>query len=129
MTIDDVITIEPGTGEEFHPQWPEGTAAPGWQETEWRAFANAAGSLFGGSWEGEPGSLVLDPYPYDEICVMISGRVALVDLHGGRAEFGPGQVFYVPRGFRGTWITIEPSRKFFFAALPADQEVPRPEAR
>lgn len=60
---------------------------------------------------------------------MISGRVALVDLHGGRAEFGPGQVFYVPRGFRGTWITIEPSRKFFFAALPADQEVPRPEAR
>ncbi|MFI0467703.1 cupin domain-containing protein [Saccharopolyspora sp. 5N102] len=45
----------------------------------------------------------------------MSGRVALVDLEGGREEFVPGQVFFVPENFRGTWLTLEPSKKFFFA--------------
>ena len=59
MTIDSVITIEMGAGEAIRPAWPQGTAAPGWSEVEWRAFADATGSLFGGSWEGEPGTLLL----------------------------------------------------------------------
>ncbi|MFC9932211.1 cupin domain-containing protein [Streptomyces sp. NPDC127190] len=114
-TIDTVTTIELGAGDPVRPQRPEGTASPEWTETEWRAFASSTGTLFGGSWEGEPGELLLDPYPYDEICVMVSGRVALTDLRGGRKEFGAGEVFHVPKGFRGTWTTLEPSKKFFFA--------------
>ena len=128
MTIDSVITIEMGAGEAVRPEWPQGTASPGWSEVEWRAFADATGSLFGGSWEGEPGTLLLDPYPYDEICVMISGRIALADMQGGRKEYGPGQVFFVPKGFRGSWITLEPSKKFFFAfhADPPGREADHP---
>jgi uncharacterized cupin superfamily protein len=113
MTIADIRDIAVGAGEAFRPTWPAGDASPDWSEVEWRCFADATGRLFGGGWEGEPGSLKLDPYPYDEICVMLSGRVALVDEHGGRREFTGGDAFYVPKGFRGTWVTLEPSRKIF----------------
>ena len=47
--------------------------------------------------------------------MLLSGRVAVVDLDGGRAEFGPGEAFFIPRGFAGDWVTVEPSRKVFVA--------------
>ncbi|MEU1515217.1 cupin domain-containing protein [Streptomyces sp. NPDC005811] len=52
------------------------------------------------------------------MCVMVSGRVALVDLDGGCREFWAGDVFFVPKGFRGTRETPEPPRKFFIAYAP-----------
>ncbi|MER6950553.1 cupin domain-containing protein [Nonomuraea sp. NPDC000554] len=68
----------------------------------------------GGGWEGEPGTLHLGPYPYDDICVMICGRVALTGNGGGRREFTGGDVFFIPRGFGGAWETLEPSSTFLF---------------
>ena len=59
------------------------------------------------------GDLRLVPYPYDEICIIQSGRVALVDLDGQERVFGAGDAFFVPRSFRGTWRTLEPTRKIF----------------
>ncbi|MER6409661.1 cupin domain-containing protein [Streptomyces humidus] len=115
MNIHSVVPVSLTGGTPIVPEWTPGEASEGWRETEYRSFASADGRLFGGGWEGEPGTLRLDPYPYDEICVMISGRVALVDTEGGRREFGAGEVFFVPRGFRGVWETLEPSKKFFFA--------------
>ncbi len=115
MSVDDIRELAVGSGRPVSPEWPPGDASPGWSEVEWRCFADATGRLFGGGWEGQPGTLRLDPYPYDEICVMLTGRVALVDVDGGRREFGAGTTFFVPKGFRGTWVTIEPSSKIFVA--------------
>ncbi|MEU0520335.1 N,N-dimethylformamidase beta subunit family domain-containing protein [Streptosporangium sp. NPDC006007] len=47
--------------------------------------------------------------------VILAGRVALVDEHGDRVEFGPGEAFHVPQGFRGDWVTVEPTIKVFVA--------------
>lgn len=66
------------------------------------------------------GEVLCDPYPYDEVCIMISGRVALIDLDGNRREFSAGEAFFVPQSFRGTWETVEPSKKFF-VALPGSR--------
>ncbi|MBA4026359.1 MAG: hypothetical protein C0482_28775 [Gordonia sp.] len=118
MTVDSIRTIGPGLGDPFVPEWgPD--ASDGWEETEWRSFGSESSGYFGGGWEGEPGTLQCDPYPYDEVCVMISGRVALIDLDGRRKEFGPGEAFFVPKEFRGVWETLEPSRKIF-VALPGN---------
>ena len=84
------------------------------------SFGDPNGEYFGGGWEGEPGTLLCDPYPYDEVCIMISGRVALIDLDGNRREFSAGEAFFVPQSFRGTWETVEPSKKFF-VALPGSR--------
>jgi uncharacterized protein len=119
--VEAIRQIRMREGVEVRPTWPEGDASADWSEVEYRSFADATGRLFGGTWEGEPGSLRMDPYPYDEICVMFTGRVALVDVDGGRREFGAGEAFFVPRGFRGTWLTLEPSSKIFVGMSPDDE--------
>jgi uncharacterized protein len=116
--VDGIKEIHMGVGAVVRPTWPDGDASADWSEVEYRSFADATGRLFGGTWEGQPGSLKLDPYPYDEICVMFTGRVALVDVDGGRREFGAGDAFFVPRGFRGTWLTLEPASKIFIGMTP-----------
>ncbi len=116
-SLTDVHTIEVGIGSAVVPEWDPGTASPDWEETEWRTFGTDESRAFGGAWEGRPGSLRLDDYPYDEVCVMLTGVVALVDTHGARREFRAGEAFFVPKGFSGTWETVEPSTKVF-VALP-----------
>lgn len=111
--VDVIRTISREAGEPVVPEWDAGSASPDWRECEYRCFKDVTGQLFGGLWEGDPGSLRMSPYPYDEVCVMLEGRVALVDEDGGRREFTAGEAFFVPRSFSGTWETIEPSRKVF----------------
>ncbi len=86
-----------------------------WEECEYRCFETSDGRSVGGIWEGQPGVLRLAPWPYDEVCMMLGGRVALVDDLGARREFGPGEAFFVPRTFSGTWETLKPSSKLFIA--------------
>lgn len=91
--------------------------SPGWSETEFRAFELAGGS-FGGYWRGASGEVYFKAWPYDEICVVTCGRVALEDHQGRRREFGAGAAFYIPAGFEGRWITLEESEKHFIAIQP-----------
>lgn len=116
-TVADVRTIAVGTGTPVVPEWEPGTASADWEETEWRSFGADEAQPYGGAWTGAPGTLRLDDYPYDEVCVMLTGVVALVDATGTRREFRAGEAFFVPRGFRGTWETVEPATKVF-VALP-----------
>lgn len=117
--IDEIRTITFGRGQRVIPEWPPGSVVSDrFDEVEWRAFADPSGQLFGGTWEGQPGALFFESYPYHEICVILSGKVALIDLAGDRREFGSGDAFYVPAGFAGTWETIEPSTKYFFGFDP-----------
>lgn len=116
MSIDDVRVLSEAHGEPFVPPLSDyQVLSPRWSETEYRAFEGGAASYTGGFWAGEPGAVRFDAWPYNEICVIVSGRVALVDEHGGRLEFGPGEAFHVPAGFRGDWVTMEPTRKVFVA--------------
>jgi uncharacterized cupin superfamily protein len=115
MSIEHVTLIQLGAGTAVKPEWPDNMASANWTETEYRCFSNKSGSLFGGTWQGEVGELVLEAYPYNEICVMLTGHVALIDSKGGRKDFKAGESFFVPLGFTGTWLTLEPSSKIFIA--------------
>jgi uncharacterized cupin superfamily protein len=115
--VKDIVNIRLGEGKPVVPEWGEGDASPSWRETEWRAFGDGEDKPFGGAWEGEQGMLSLASYPYDEVCVMLTGSVALIDSDGGRRVFRAGDSFFVPRGFSGSWETLEPSSKVF-VALP-----------
>ncbi|SOC46572.1 hypothetical protein SAMN05892877_12335 [Rhizobium subbaraonis] len=113
--VTDIVDIRVGQGKPVSPEWGGDNASPTWRETEWRAFGDSEQEPYGGAWEGQPGTLKLDDYPYDEVCVMLTGEVALVDAKGGRRTFRAGQAFFVPKGFSGAWETIEPSTKVFIA--------------
>ena len=66
--------------------------------------------VFGGTWTSEVGAWRID-YDVWEYVRMIEGRCALVAEDGSRAEYGPGESFIIPKGFRGTWETLAPLRK------------------
>lgn len=83
-----------------------------WREAEYR-IDPVPNEPIVGFWEGEPGWVEFDAWPYTEICVIVSGRVAIEDEHGARREFTEGEAFVVPEGFKGRWHTVEPTTKYF----------------
>jgi uncharacterized cupin superfamily protein len=91
------------------------STSPGWNETEYRQFEASNAKVVVGFWTGAPGEVTLDPWPYTEICSILTGRVAVRDHEGRQVEFNAGQAFMVPQGFVGDWVTLEPSSKIFVA--------------
>ena len=102
-----------GTGERVVPPLTDyDDVSAGWSEAEHRAQLIRTGSI-AGFWEGTPGRVAFDSWPYNEICVILRGRVGIEDSDGRMSEFGAGDAFVVPAGFRGAWHTLEPTEKIF----------------
>lgn len=116
MGVDAIRAVSKEAGEPFVPPLDSyELRSERWVECEYHCFRDETGQVLVAFWEGEPGVVHLGPWPYDELCVLLEGRVALVDEDGGRREFAAGESFVVPRTFAGTWETVEPSRKIFVA--------------
>ena len=79
------------------------------------AYENEAAGFYAGIWESEVGAWRV-AYDEDELCVLLAGRVRLTEDGGAARDFGPGEAFVVPRGFRGVWETLEPVRKIYAIA-------------
>jgi len=45
--------------------------------------------------------------------VITQGRIRLTGDDGDRQEFGPGDCFVVPAGYRGLWEVLEPAAKIY----------------
>jgi uncharacterized protein len=68
----------------------------------WNAFSDPSGRFHAGYWQAEPGRLSV-AYTESELCVILVGRVRLIDERGSTADFGPGDAFVIAAGFHGTW--------------------------
>lgn len=114
--IEAVVTIGPDMARAFVPPLSDyQNLSEGWEETEYRHFTSPSGPVTVGYWTGEPGSVSFEAWPYVEVCSILSGRVAVEDEYGGRLEYGSGDVFMIPEGWTGTWLTLEPAQKLFVA--------------
>jgi uncharacterized protein len=65
-----------------------------------------------GIWASEPGTVRFDSYPFDELCVIVEGRLILRS-DGEDEVFAEGDVFLVREGWRGDWIMEERLKKFY----------------
>jgi uncharacterized cupin superfamily protein len=74
---------------------------------------SADGRLTIGVWTCTPERDRIDEFPVDEFCHVVEGVVELTDEAGARQRFGPGSSFFVPRGFKGVWRTVEPVKKIY----------------
>jgi uncharacterized cupin superfamily protein len=116
LTIGAIVVVEPqGRTANVPPLSDYRSVFGAWAEAEYHCVDVPADRVRVAFWTGQPGSVVLDPWPYTELCMILSGRVAVEDRQGGRIEFGPGQSFVIPKGFAGTWVTLVPSKKVFVA--------------
>ena len=87
------------------------SSSPGWAEIEYLANPTKSENIVG-AWQGI-GTVTFEHWPYDEVCVILTGRVA-VEIEGeGVHEFGRGEAFLVLAGSRGAWHTLEPTSKIF----------------
>mgnify|MGYP000026452086 CR=1 FL=1 len=78
-------------------------------------FTNAKGKFHCGIWTSPSGTWTVS-YGEDEFIVLLEGTVKLTP-EGGRAKtFKAPQAFVIPKGFKGTWETLEPVRKYYAIA-------------
>lgn len=80
--------------------------------TTWNHYTDPTGQFFAGIWASEAGAMKVN-YTEEELCVILEGRVRLIDRRGTTREFGPGSTFVIPAGFEGVWETLEPVKKIY----------------
>ena len=66
-----------------------------------------------GVWQCTPGIVAMKDWPYDEFCILLSGRVVITPEAGAAQEYAQGDAFVIPRGFTGTWDIRETVRKYY----------------
>lgn len=75
-------------------------------------YADPGAHFYAGIWESTPGKWQVE-YSEHELVHLLEGRVVLTDAQGRAERFGPGDVFVIPAGYRGTWETVERVRKLY----------------
>ena len=66
-----------------------------------------------GVWSATVGGFTIESYSINEIMLMLSGRLRLTDADGNVTELGEGDVFYIPKGWKGRWDTLEDMQKLY----------------
>ncbi len=69
--------------------------------------------LNAGVWGSKVGSWRIDGWSVNEVMVIQSGRARLTEDDGPVTELGPGDAFFAPKGWKGTWETLEDVQKFY----------------
>ena len=115
--VEAIIRISKECGQHHIPPLDDyQNPTPNWTEAEYRCWtADSAANPAVGYWKGEPGEVSFESWPYTEVCSILMGSVALRDSKGKVIVFGCGEGFIVPKGWCGSWLTLEPSEKIFVA--------------
>lgn len=111
--IAGVKVLTPGTLTASQPPLESyDTVSDDWNENEYRIDLGSP-AVEGGYWSGSAGSVSFDSWPYNELCIILKGRVRVEAAEGGSKDFGAGESFLIPQGFSGVWHTLEPTEKIF----------------
>ena len=61
-------------------------------------------------------------FPYDELGIVLAGRLQLADKAGRSEIFEPGQMFFIPRGQVTTWHILEYFKQYYMIYAPRDTQ-------
>lgn len=81
-------------------------------------FDSDTGRFSTGVWQCTPGVVRMSRWPYNEFCVLLSGRVVITPDGGEPREHRAGDAFVIPHGFTGTWEIRETVRKYYAIERP-----------
>lgn len=71
------------------------------------------GRFASGVWQCTPGLVAMKDWPYEEFCVLLSGRVVITPEGSVAQEYRTGDALVLPMGFTGTWDIKETVRKYY----------------
>ncbi len=83
-------------------------------QTLWVHHVDATGRFSAGYWHSEVGHWRV-AYTEEEFCEILEGVSVLTDADGHSRTLRAGDRFVIPRGFRGSWEVVLPTRKLFVA--------------
>jgi hypothetical protein len=93
---------------------PKPTSCEGNQrEVAKELWRSADGATRIGVWECTVGRFTADRTAMAELCHILSGRVTLHDADGTARDFGPGEMFVLPKGWTGEWTIHDRTRKIY----------------
>ena len=78
-------------------------------------FSNAKGRFHCGVWTSSKGAWKVN-YGEDEFVVLLAGSVKLTAKDGSSRTYKAGDAFVIPKGFKGTWESLEAVRKYYAIA-------------
>jgi uncharacterized cupin superfamily protein len=67
------------------------------------ALIDSPARLRAGVWEATAYAERVTDYPYNEIVFVVSGSISIIDDEGHEERFGPGDGFFLEKGFNGEW--------------------------
>ncbi len=82
-----------------------------WEKTN-VLYADPLGELTVGIWESCDGAWRIETIE-DEYVRLLRGRITITDTAGDARRFNPGDSFFVPEKFKGTWENVGEVRKIF----------------
>ena len=90
----------------------DGFAAP----TERGAVLVEEGPTTAGIWEATPYAERFNDFGATEMAVILTGRVRITPEGEAPQTFGPGDIYLMKRGFKGTFEVLETLRKVYMVA-------------
>lgn len=96
---------------------PEKLIAGNPRQTVWMEYRDPSGRFYVGTWESEVGKWSVS-YTEEEYFQVLSGRSLITGEDGHSITVAAGESMVIPRGFRGTWEVLEPTRKTFVIYEP-----------
>eukprot|EP00700_Malawimonas_jakobiformis_P003611 EC726458.1.p1 GENE.EC726458.1~~EC726458.1.p1 ORF type:complete len:121 (+),score=15.78 EC726458.1:44-406(+) len=76
-------------------------------------FTSRSGAVNCGVWSSEVGKWSFEQHDYEEFCVLLQGEAILTTVDGKSSRFVTGDAFVIPSGFKGTWETVRPVKKYY----------------
>lgn len=82
--------------------WPESMKVSG-DLRHWQKVVFKGEQVVVAIWQSKPGKLQIDGYPYDQMVLVLEGSVKLQPEGQQEETHGKGDIFFVPKGYKGTW--------------------------
>ncbi len=92
---------------------PEQPAAAAGNPT-WRYAALTEGAIDSGVWSSTEGSWNETDYTVNEVMVITEGHLRITNADGSVHDLHAGDMFFLPKGWAGTWHVVEAMKKIYF---------------
>ncbi len=84
-------------------------------------YTNPEGNTQVGFWECTSFRETI-AFPYDEFGYVLEGTLELTDESGDTETFGPGDLFFIPRGTTVTWHLTELFKQYYMIFAPPEEQ-------
>lgn len=97
---------------DMQPDDPVKYVVSGNPQTMFNELAKGEG-FESGVWSCSAGAFEISSYSINEVMLLVAGSMSLTDLTGKTVELDEGDMFFIPKGWSGTWTVHQDMKKMY----------------